>query len=265
MYHFIYKTTNTINNKIYVGKHSTENIDDGYLGSGKILKDAISKYGKENFTREIVEYFDSPEDVFLKEHEIVNLDFINRCDTYNLKCGGDGGFNGKVVAKDINGETYHVDINDPRYLSGDLVGIVKGYVTVKDCDGNTFQTTIDDPNYINGSLVHHTKNTITVKDSNGNTFRVSTHDKRYLSGELVGVTKNNKASTETKKKMSNTRKGRTHSKTHKDNIRKALIGKTGNTIGRVWMNNKTNKRKLIKKSDIPYWVSIGWIMGFKYE
>jgi len=52
---FIYKTTNLINNKIYVGKHKTS-ANDGYLGSGLILGYAVDKYGKENFKREILEY-----------------------------------------------------------------------------------------------------------------------------------------------------------------------------------------------------------------
>lgn len=43
--YIIYKTTNLINDKIYVGKHNTS-VNDGYLGSGKILKQSIKKYGK---------------------------------------------------------------------------------------------------------------------------------------------------------------------------------------------------------------------------
>ena len=53
-YHIIYKTTNLINGKIYVGMHSTDNLNDGYLGSGWILKQAIKKYGKENFKGEVL-------------------------------------------------------------------------------------------------------------------------------------------------------------------------------------------------------------------
>jgi hypothetical protein len=47
-YHIIYKTTNTSTDKYYIGKHSTDNINDDYLGSGVALKNAIKKYGKEN-------------------------------------------------------------------------------------------------------------------------------------------------------------------------------------------------------------------------
>jgi hypothetical protein len=45
MYKLVYKTVNNISNKIYVGVHSTEDLDDGYLGSGLLLNRAIKKNG----------------------------------------------------------------------------------------------------------------------------------------------------------------------------------------------------------------------------
>jgi hypothetical protein len=63
----IYKTTNLINNKIYVGQHSVIEKNDVYLGSGFLLKKAIKKYGKENFKKEILEYCDSKIEMSKKE------------------------------------------------------------------------------------------------------------------------------------------------------------------------------------------------------
>jgi len=92
MKYIIYKTTNIINRKIYIGVHATKNPDvfDGYLGSGKILKQAIKKYGEENFHREILHVFNTPEEAFDEERRIVNKIFIERRDNYNIKIGGDG-------------------------------------------------------------------------------------------------------------------------------------------------------------------------------
>lgn len=92
MFYTIYKTTNKINGKIYVGSHRTVDLNDSYLGSGKRLLRAISKYGESNFIREILFVFDNPDEMFAKEKEIVNEEFVQREDTYNLKIGGFGGF-----------------------------------------------------------------------------------------------------------------------------------------------------------------------------
>jgi len=55
-YHFIYKTTDTRNGNFYVGMHSTNDLNDGYVGSGDRLKKLIYKYGKDIFNIEILEF-----------------------------------------------------------------------------------------------------------------------------------------------------------------------------------------------------------------
>ena len=91
-YHFIYKTTNLLSGRFYIGMHSTDDLDDGYLGSGHRLKLAIKKYGKENFKREILEFVDNRKLLSEREEEIVNLDLLAREDCMNLKVGGKGGW-----------------------------------------------------------------------------------------------------------------------------------------------------------------------------
>jgi len=85
----IYKTTNLINKKIYVGKDSYNN--DKYLGSGKFLKLAIKKYGKNNFKKEILQECKSQEE--LNNAEIYWINELNSRDKkigYNIALGGDG-------------------------------------------------------------------------------------------------------------------------------------------------------------------------------
>jgi hypothetical protein len=88
--HYLYKIKNKLNGKIYIGIHSTENIDDGYMGSGKLIVKSIKKYGKDNFTKTILEYCDSRESVIELEKKVVNQKFVDRRDTYNTTIGGSG-------------------------------------------------------------------------------------------------------------------------------------------------------------------------------
>lgn len=88
MKHFIYKTTNRVNGKTYIGLHSTDNLDDGYLGSGVAFKSALKKYGKENFKREILQLYNSLDELIKAEEEIVTEEWVAGRDNYNLKTGG---------------------------------------------------------------------------------------------------------------------------------------------------------------------------------
>ena len=91
MYYTVYKTTNSINGKIYVGCHRTKNLDDGYLGSGTLLVYALEKYGRDAFEKEILYTFDTAEEMYEKEILIVNEDFIKSESNYNIRVGGWGG------------------------------------------------------------------------------------------------------------------------------------------------------------------------------
>jgi group I intron endonuclease len=71
-FHYVYLTTNLVNGKQYVGDHSTNNINDGYLGSGNIILDAIKKYGKNNFKLIILESFNTKEDAFNAQEKYIS-------------------------------------------------------------------------------------------------------------------------------------------------------------------------------------------------
>lgn len=88
MYYTVYKITNNINQKFYIGMHQTKDLADEYMGSGKLIRQAIQKYGLENFTKEVLFIFDNEDEMRKKEKELVVI-----CEnSYNLCDGGKGGF-----------------------------------------------------------------------------------------------------------------------------------------------------------------------------
>lgn len=92
MFYIIYKITHNASGKQYIGKHQTKDVNDGYMGSGKLLRLAIEKYGRDSFSKVVLHIFDNENDMNAKERELVTEEFCQRKDTYNLCEGGKGGF-----------------------------------------------------------------------------------------------------------------------------------------------------------------------------
>ena len=90
MYGYIYKTTNLIDNKIYIGKKKGE-FTEKYKGSGKYLRNAVNKYGVENFKVEIIEYCETLEEQNEKEKYWIDYYRNQNVEMYNISDGGDGG------------------------------------------------------------------------------------------------------------------------------------------------------------------------------
>lgn len=87
----IYKTTNRVNHRYYIGIHKTNKPHDGYLGSGKAIKSAIKRYGRHNFSKEVLFITEVEQEAYAKEVELVSFALLDpRC--YNMNEGGRGGF-----------------------------------------------------------------------------------------------------------------------------------------------------------------------------
>ena len=294
-YNYFYKITNNINNHFYYGVHSTDNLDDGYMGSGTRLGYAIRKYGIENFKKEIIKFFDTYNEAYEYEAEIVTEELTKNSNCYNIQQGGKGFHtNGLATVMDSSGNCFDVSVNDPRYLSGELVGITKGWgiykntktnklekahylderiksgelvgsstnmVLMKDKNNKTYFINKNDPNFENiineKQLVFFFKDRITVKDKKENYYSVLNDDPRYISGKLIPIWSGLKHSEQTKKQMS---------ETHKRN--KDQQGEKNSQYGTCWVykndNNKIINQK-INKNELNVYLSNGWIKGRKMD
>ena len=123
---YIYKTTNLINNKIYIGQRVYRKKDDNlYFGSGINLNKSIKKYGRENFVKEIIEICTCKQELNEKEKYWIKFyDSTNRNIGYNISEGGDGGNLGELVNKKISSKLK--GIKKPKSFGEKISKALKG-------------------------------------------------------------------------------------------------------------------------------------------
>jgi len=253
-YHYFYKITNNLNGHFYYGVHNTNNLNDGYMGSGTRLHYAYKKYGIENFTKEILKFFDTSKEAFEYEAEIVNENLIKDDNCYNIQTGGTGwGATGLTVVKDKDGNTFEIETTNEKYINGEYISVHKGKTSYKDKNGNIIYTDINDERIFNGELVGNTKNKILVKNNNNNYFLVDKNDSKYISGELKLFWIGNHHKKESIKKLKNTYKKIHHQQ-----------GEKNSQYGTCWIYNDKESKK-IKKEQLEEYISLGWIKGRKIK
>lgn len=287
-YNYFYKITNLLNDHYYYGIHSTDNLDDGYMGSGSRLKYAFNKYGLENFKKEILKFFNTREELANYESEIVNEELVHDINCYNISCGGET-FNtlDTVSVIDKDGNKFRCKYDDPKYLSGEWKGITTGLVPVinietnekyaiprdeyynnkdkyKTLDWRIWVKNIDDKedNFFLITREEYKQNTekyislnslyVNVKDNNGNIFRVKKDDPRYISGELKFMWCGKKFPEESAKKLSKKYK---EIGFHK--------GEKNPSFGTCWISNSEKSIK-IQRDDLEKYLNNGWIKGRKF-
>ena len=222
LFHFVYKITNLINNKFYIGVHNTADLGDGYKGSGNILRKAFQKYGKKNFVREILSFHKTEKDAYEEEKRIVNEKLLNNENCYNVSIGGKGNSVGMCPVRNIKtGECRMMNTHDSLYgkeyisvnkgsipvlnkisnkyerISRDDFnpsiheGIHKGKIVLYNTESKCFeQVNVDDPRRKTGILISASKNKVTVVDENGTWIQVDKNHPDYLSGKLKTASKN---------------------------------------------------------------------------
>lgn len=229
MFYTIYKITNIVNNKIYIGKHQTENLDDGYMGSGLYLGRAINKYGIDKFVKEILYIFDNEQQMIDMEKEIVNEEFLMREDVYNLKIGGEGDFD-------------YINENKISPMYSDSPNAFTSEERRQHCQkyGRIGQQSL--------------RNKIKNDENFSNTYytKVSNNMKLYFI-EHDGNFKNKKHTDEAKQKIGKANAIHQH-------------GNKNSQYGKCWIYNENLKQnKSIKKIDLQLWLDLGWIKGRKIK
>lgn len=160
-YFTVYETINKINGKKYIGMHATNNLDDNYLGSGRLLLKAISKYGVHNFEKNILFVFDNFDEMAEKEREICNEEIVKDQNYYNLKTGGEGGVYADHIIEKIKMK------NKGRKVSPESV--LKGLETRRK-NGNWYKTGEDHHLYgkrHEEKILEQISNTLKEKHKNG--------------------------------------------------------------------------------------------------
>lgn len=99
-FHYIYKTTCLITGRYYIGMHSTDDMDDGYMGSGKRLGYSLRKYGVEHHVKEILEHLLTRDALILREEQIVTPELIADPMCMNLVRGGKGDWGWRKTLSD---------------------------------------------------------------------------------------------------------------------------------------------------------------------
>lgn len=290
----IYKTTNLINSKIYIGKDKYNNPE--YYGSGIILNKSIKKYGKENFVKEILEYCNS--ELELNEREIYWINFyqsFKREIGYNLTLGGTGG-------NTILDSEKRKKINQKRKEKNSLLskeerskkfGVNKGKVgRFKMSDESKKKISEKNKGENNGMFgkepwnkggccyseeqIKHFSDSHIGKIPWNKGIPASDEQKGKQSEKMIG----RKQSDETKKRRSeslknsekkklsdmkkigkpNGQKGKIVSEETKEKIRISLIGKSNKTKGMIWIYNENlNKFKRVKPEKLNEFLSNNWI------
>lgn len=199
-YHILYRTINLINNKFYIGIHSSNKKKDNYLGSGSTLKKAIKKYGRKNFIRETLYITNSRLELEELEELVVDKDLLINKYCYNLTEGGNCG---------------------PTMFGEDnpMFGKPKSEETKR-----KISKALSNENHPNWGKEGPNKGREFSKEWRDNIAKANTgrkHSKESIE-KMKDKRKGFKHSEEAKRKLSDAHKGKTLTQEHKDNIAKSV-------------------------------------------
>lgn len=254
----MYKTTNVITKEFYIGVHSTYNLNDGYLGSGTKLWRKIQKYGRKNFIKEILEYFETNEDKFKRESELVNEEMLQDSLCMNLKEGGSGGFvNEEHRLKFLKNskEFLRRKWKDETYRKKQIEAIRRG--TIKRIQEGKSTP----PDWTGKKHSDETKRKIGEKNSK----KIGEKNSQYGTCWITNGVESKKIKKEDAEKWIGWKKGRVNVFNNEalEKIKKASVkGKKNSGSGKIWIY-KENINKRILPNELNNYLKDNWKKGFK--
>ena len=235
-FHYFYKIVNNINQKYYYGIHTTDDIFDGYSGSGILLKQVYKKYGRENCTKYILGFFEDRKSLLDYEKYIVNYEVLENTDCYNIILGGGGTYEcmTPVVTLDgkniiISKEEYKNNKHLYKHPTSEKIHINNGVKNKMVREKDLYKYLSN--GWERGQLQKSNLNKILInKQNKEERFIYESELEEYLSNgwERGGKSRN---------------KGQT-------SFAKSLI----------WINNGTNQKR-INESELEEYLSNGWVKG----
>lgn len=263
MYGYIYKTTNLVNGKIYIGKKKGE-FTTSYKGSGKYLKNALNKYGVENFSVEVIEYCETLD--IQNEREKYWISYYRNLDTpmYNIANGGDGGDLvtclpdvERIKFKNHISELNKAGIigNKGRYLSEQHKKKIgagnKGKIHNQDWINKQRQAVLGKTAWNKGLSIADER--VRKYARKPGTFHHSEETKQKLSMKLKGTKPNIQDKELWKSHISNALKGKKKSPEHAEKCKRVAIG-------RIWVNNEVQS-KMIYPEELNKYIKLGYNKG----
>lgn len=185
-YYFTYKTTNTITGKWYIGMHSTDNLEDGYIGSGIYLSRSIKKYGKGCHKMEVLTYFEDIHTLREAERKLITAEILSDPMCMNLKEGGQGGWTDAMRKKAGDNKIQKIseDMEYRRKICEQMSNIAKTQKTAefRNKISTVLKDLYKDPEFKRQQAVHRKKATIASHTASAKHARLTNRKLKYESG-----------------------------------------------------------------------------------
>lgn len=241
-YHFVYETKCKVTGKFYRGKHSTDNLDDGYLGSGRWICYGRKKYGDDRYERSILEFCESSEKALSREFDLV-AEVLENPLCMNLIPGGSGG--ATMTGKKHSEET-------KQKMSKSSLGKPKSETHRQNWKAaQTFKPLSEETK----AKMSASKKGKPKAPEHIEKIKARWEDPAYRE-RLVAIHKQKVFSDETRAKISQNRKGIAVSDDTKKKMAEAKLGSK-------WMNHPEHKTRLVPANQVNDLLAAGWAIGRK--